>query len=420
MVKVVMGNKNPWLGSTEPENPLDEIFSGYRKFWDDHNATQKQVKQAKNDLKKPEPDEEEEDSSEEEDQEMESNGDEVGSADDEPQSHSEEEDESENEDSSKFINDLFDEAEEKISSKMNEKLKSLKPKLIEDESASKKSKKSKNKKRKADVRDASYLAFEKKAKLGDIDEGLIEGDGSDDEEDDNRRPTKQIREEIKQKKEEQKLFMRGSTDINPESFLNVKSKHLITAIPISQEFDDIGDDHVTKLSKSNKMSLAEAFENDDIVNDFEQEIEEEDKRNNRIEDTLLPGWGNWGGQGVKVRAPKFMKKTPEVKKKDRIIIRTAPNEKLQKHLISSVPFPFKSVQDFEASMRLPIGRDFIPETAHRKLTMSNVITKVGTVIEPMSEEVLVRNAPLKKDGNGFGGGKNKFMKKGKKTKKVKK
>ena len=51
--------------------------------------------------------------------------------------------------------------------------------------------------------------------------------------------------------------------------------------------------------------------------------------------------------------------------------------------MSSLPFPFTTIKDYEASMRAPIGREFVPETAHRKLTMSSIVTKAGVVIEPL-------------------------------------
>ena len=396
----VVNGENPWLGTKEAGDPLDEVFSGYKKFWEQHNATQKQLKRVKRSSEKPVSEEIEKPATSEES--------EIEEAEEEDLAEEENSDEgpsdSEDENPSKFINDFFDEAEEKMSSKMDTKLSELKPMLLEKE----KKKKKFNKKRGANVRDANYLGFEKRARLGDIDVALNEGE--DDEVETAHIASKYLLKEIKQKKEEKKTFMKGSEDINPEFFLSVKSKHLITALPKSQEFDDIDDEvDVNKLSKANKLSLAEAFENDDIVNDFEQEVENEHKKQFGIEEAALPGWGSWGGQGVKSR-PKFMKKVPDVKKKDRIIISSAVNEKLQKHLISSVPFPFKSVQDFEASMRLPIGRDFIPETAHRKLTLPPVVTKAGTIIEPMSEDILVQGGPTK----------NRFMKRGKKGKKVRK
>jgi U3 small nucleolar RNA-associated protein 14 len=54
-----------------------------------------------------------------------------------------------------------------------------------------------------------------------------------------------------------------------------------------------------------------------------------------------------------------------------------------------LPFPFTSVKDFEASIRAPIGNTWIPETAYRKLTKPSVITKLGTIIKPMDEDMLV-------------------------------
>lgn len=386
-VKPVVGSGNPWIG---PKESLDEVFSGYKKFWEDHNANQEKVRK----LKEPELEQKDE----EDDESL---------TEDSPDGSDAEASESDEENPSKFINDLFDDAEDNIASKMEKKLMQLKPKLMEADKKKKKKKKEVKKKRGANVHDANYLGFQKKAKLGDVDEALMEGDQVDTAV---LAPSRVLLKEIKKRKEAKKSFMRGSDEINPESFLNVKSKHLITAVPRSQVFDEADDEFdVNQLSKANKLSLAEAFEDDDIVNDFVEEVEVETRKNSEVDETVVPGWGSWGGHGVKAKQPKFEKKLPQVKKKDRIIIRTGPNEKLQKHLISSVPFPFKSVQDFEASMRLPIGRDFIPETAHRKLTLPGVVTKAGTVIEPMSEDVLVQNEP-----------KSKFTKRSKKGKKGRK
>jgi U3 small nucleolar RNA-associated protein 14 len=62
-----------------------------------------------------------------------------------------------------------------------------------------------------------------------------------------------------------------------------------------------------------------------------------------------------------------------------------------------LPFPFTSVKDFEASIRAPIGNTWIPQTAHRKLIKPSVVTKLGTVIEPMDEDMLV-NKKMKMKG----------------------
>lgn len=63
-----------------------------------------------------------------------------------------------------------------------------------------------------------------------------------------------------------------------------------------------------------------------------------------------------------------------------------------------MPYPFKSVKDFEASVRAPVGRLFVPEAAHKKLTAPSTLTKMGTVIQPMTEEELLRReTPVRKD-----------------------
>lgn len=382
MVNVVTKSENPWLKSQGAEDPLDDVFSGYKKFWEDHNSTQNQVAKHKKDVKKVRKEKEvlveavlEEDAQK---------SDLSAGEDSEAESESDVE-------NSKFINDLFDEAEEKINSKMEAKLSKLKPHLIEGD-GKKQKKRDKRKKQVADVRDANYLGFAKKAKLGDVDAALNEGNESEDDAGAQKR-SKSLLQEVKQRKEDRKKMYKGD-EINPNSFLNVKSKHLITAVPRSQQYDEAENEYdVNQLSLANKMSLAEAFENDDIINDFEEEVESEFKKVNHVEDSALPGWGNWGGYGMKARKHKLAKKIPEIKKKDRVIISDVTNEKIKKHLISSVPFPFKSVEDFEASMRLPIGRDFVPESAHRQLVMPSIVTKAGTIIEPMSEDILVTKAP---------------------------
>lgn len=78
--------------------------------------------------------------------------------------------------------------------------------------------------------------------------------------------------------------------------------------------------------------------------------------------------------------------------------------------VSDLPYPFKSVKDFEASVRAPVGRLFVPEAAHKKLIAPATVTKIGTVIEPITEDELLRHdirakGEGKPDKPGGGGGK---------------
>lgn len=83
---------------------------------------------------------------------------------------------------------------------------------------------------------------------------------------------------------------------------------------------------------------------------------------------------------------------PEKRRMDNqgnLVIIENRDEKLQQHLVANLPFPFTSVDDYEKSIRVPIGKDFVPATAHKVLTKPAVITKAGTIIEPMNENQLV-------------------------------
>lgn len=147
------------------------------------------------------------------------------------------------------------------------------------------------------------------------------------------------------------------------------------------------------------QQLSDPFIDDDVAEEFSKEKshEIEDEKPKDV-DLSLPGWGSWGGKGIAVskrkqkrfivRFPKKMKRRDE--NKGALVINEARSAKVREHQVSEVPFPFKTVKDFEASVRAPIGREFVPENAFRKLIAPAVRTKMGTIIQPMTEEVLLK------------------------------
>ena len=60
-----------------------------------------------------------------------------------------------------------------------------------------------------------------------------------------------------------------------------------------------------------------------------------------------------------------------------------------------MPFPFSSVHQFESSVRQPIGKTWNPETAYHQLIKPKIVTRLGTIIEPISKE-----ATFKKEKSG--------------------
>eukprot|EP00189_Rhodosorus_marinus_P014141 CAMPEP_0184746704 /NCGR_PEP_ID=MMETSP0315-20130426/9226_1 /TAXON_ID=101924 /ORGANISM="Rhodosorus marinus, Strain UTEX LB 2760" /LENGTH=842 /DNA_ID=CAMNT_0027219399 /DNA_START=93 /DNA_END=2622 /DNA_ORIENTATION=- len=116
---------------------------------------------------------------------------------------------------------------------------------------------------------------------------------------------------------------------------------------------------------------------------------------------VLPGWGSWEGKGVRPSKgkQKFAKQaiaTYEKAKEDVIKKRkdTAPqlehvilaDKRLKRAsdlLVPTVPFPFKSAKQYEASLSIPLGRDWIAPSAHRVAVQPPTETRQGMMIDPI-------------------------------------
>ena len=78
------------------------------------------------------------------------------------------------------------------------------------------------------------------------------------------------------------------------------------------------------------------------------------------------------GEGVCVR-----------ERKPKLTMMRAPSQN-DKYLSSSLPFPFENRDQFERSLRLPIGQEWITKQSFQDSTKPRVIIKQG-VIAPMSK-----------------------------------
>ncbi|KAL5280816.1 UTP14A family protein [Megaselia abdita] len=150
--------------------------------------------------------------------------------------------------------------------------------------------------------------------------------------------------------------------------------------------------------ENQRDTIAAAFEDDDIQADFEREQEDRKASATQELDLSMPGWGSWVSAKT-INAPKRKrivlkfeaeKDNRREGNKGNVIVNEGVNKSLKQHLVSDVPFPFKSVREYEASIRAPIGRSFVPESAFKALTRPAVITKKGKMIHAMDEEQLLR------------------------------
>ncbi|XP_009463298.1 PREDICTED: U3 small nucleolar RNA-associated protein 14 homolog A [Nipponia nippon] len=141
--------------------------------------------------------------------------------------------------------------------------------------------------------------------------------------------------------------------------------------------------------------ITEAFAGDDVVADFRREKRKaEEAGKPQPVNLVLPGWGEWGGTGLKPSTKKIkrflLKPPPAPPRKDRhlphVIISEKRNIHAAAHQVSELPFPFERHQQFEQSIRMPVGPTWNTQRAFQKLTAPRVVTRAGHIIQPISAE----------------------------------
>ncbi|KAL2017155.1 hypothetical protein VTK56DRAFT_2524 [Thermocarpiscus australiensis] len=164
----------------------------------------------------------------------------------------------------------------------------------------------------------------------------------------------------------------------------------------AQDSDDEAAIHLPMAIRDQEL-INKAFAGDDVAGDFEREKAEIEQEDDEKEiDNTLPGWGSWVGDGVSNREKKrhqgrFVTKVEGIKKKDRkdfrlkdVIINEKRVRKNDKYLASQLPHPFESQQQYERSLRLPVGPEWMTKETFQDATKPRVIIKQG-IIAPMSK-----------------------------------
>ncbi|KAF5390809.1 hypothetical protein D9757_004426 [Collybiopsis confluens] len=141
--------------------------------------------------------------------------------------------------------------------------------------------------------------------------------------------------------------------------------------------------------------VARAFAGDDVIRDFEEAKKREIAMDAPTEvDTTLPGWGSWGGSGVRKTAPKlhFIKKVAGIDPKSRadynkshVIISEKRDKKAAKYLVNDLPYPYTSTAQFDRRMQQPLGPEWNTRVGFQRGTLPKVVKKMGTVIEPLEK-----------------------------------
>lgn len=143
--------------------------------------------------------------------------------------------------------------------------------------------------------------------------------------------------------------------------------------------------------------VAEAFAGDNVALDFAKEKRAMIQADAPQEqDMTLPGWGSWGGKGVRHRQkkhPALIKKIDGLdpsRRKDfgmeHVMFNERQDKKASKYKAKDLPFPYTSAAQYEAAMRTPLGSEWNTRTQHQRLTMPRVTTKMGQRIDPIQRK----------------------------------
>lgn len=148
--------------------------------------------------------------------------------------------------------------------------------------------------------------------------------------------------------------------------------------------------------------IHDAFAGDDVEAEFEKDkmeiLNEENPEPEKP--TLVPGWGQWTNIQLKRGPPSWMIEEHEKAKKKRdealkkrtdykfknVIITERVNKKTEKLMTKTVPFPYKSKDVYEQSIRMPLGPDYNPAISVGALNRPSVVKKAGVIIKPIKYE----------------------------------
>jgi U3 small nucleolar RNA-associated protein 14 len=152
---------------------------------------------------------------------------------------------------------------------------------------------------------------------------------------------------------------------------------------------------------------ARAFAGDDVKSAFDAEKADQAlSEDEKTVSTAMPGWGAWAGAGMS----KSMKKTAnrqrhnplhktkvpggvsQDKRKDKrlenVIVSEKSDRKGKKYLAPVLPHGFERGDEYERSLRQPIGKEWGTKEVVQRNTRPRVVVKPGAIIEAMERPLL--------------------------------
>ncbi|KAI9207039.1 Utp14 protein-domain-containing protein [Polychytrium aggregatum] len=173
----------------------------------------------------------------------------------------------------------------------------------------------------------------------------------------------------------------------------------------AEQLEMVHSSDASRLSQHQIMQMA--FANDDVM---AEEFEDEKRRfidrdAPKDVDLTLPGWGSWGGEGLKRKRNVVVQKArpgtgvdPSTRKDSKlkhVILNEKRNKKSLKLMASEVPHGFGNRDQYENAMRLPLGPEWNAQSSHLDLIRPRIQTKAGAVIHPLDFKPASKNKSSK-------------------------
>lgn len=162
---------------------------------------------------------------------------------------------------------------------------------------------------------------------------------------------------------------------------------------------DAVDDADEEEDDLQRKLMSEAFAGDDVVAEFKRtkdQITGEEQPKDK--DLYLPGWGAWAGPGIKENTKKrerYIVKARKLPRRDdnlgNVIISEKANEKIKEKMVKRLPRGIKKGEQLTKMLTQPTAATFTSQVSHREAVKPRIKTKMGTRIEPMSENMLKFN-----------------------------
>ncbi|KAI3931042.1 hypothetical protein MKW92_027958 [Papaver armeniacum] len=184
----------------------------------------------------------------------------------------------------------------------------------------------------------------------------------------------------------------------------LSNRNMVSQKTVQEEDEDSGSESGEEMVDGILTSdlIRNAFAGDDVEEEFEKEkLETLNEENLEPEKpTLVPGWGQWTHIQKKKGLPSWMVEEHAIAQKKRedalkerkdshlkhVIISERVDKKVEKLHTATVPYPYTSQEQYERTLRVPLGPDFNPATKVGALIRPEVVKEPGVIIKPIEYE----------------------------------